>query len=102
MTLQEEYTIKRRQYLDREISHQDFYRWLGNAIGVKTLPGRILELLPGSTDEHLNDIPLKLWDVQDSYVRAMAGRAGLRVWSLSDTVCVLKCLAREVKPTLAQ
>jgi len=30
----------------------------------------------------------------DPIIRAKAGRAGRRAWSISDTVCVLKALAR--------
>jgi hypothetical protein len=31
---------------------------------------------------------------QDSLIRGMAGRVGMKAWSLSDTVCVLKNFAR--------
>jgi hypothetical protein len=52
-----------------------------------------LSELQQSTDEHLNDIPLMLWDRRDPIVRLLAVQRGMRSWSLSDTVCVLKAFA---------
>jgi hypothetical protein len=97
--MQEQYNEKRKQYMDGEITHQEFYRWVGNSSGltVNSLSARILEMLPNSTDEHLNDIPLKLWDALDFSIRQRAAWSGMKSWSMSDSVCVAKCLASEIK-----
>lgn len=99
MSLQERHNVERKRYMDGEISHHDFYRWLGNQIEVTEddLSLAIKERLPYSTDEYLNDIRLQLWDALDPIVRRKAHRAGMRIWSYSDTVCVMKALAKEIK-----
>jgi hypothetical protein len=95
MTLQDQYDAKRKQYMANEITHSEFYLWLANAIGITrhNLPVSIAKI-KASTDEHLNDIPLKMWDNQDPIVRSKAGLSGIRAWALSDTVCVLKSFAK--------
>lgn len=85
---------ERKRYLDHEIDHQAYYLWLADFIGV---PDSVIPVTPeevqASTDPHLNDIPLGWWDRKDPVVRHYAYAKGLP-WSLSDTVCVLKSLAR--------
>jgi hypothetical protein len=94
MTLQEEYDSKRKQYLDNRISHAEFYLWLADSIGIAEhdLPVG-LDRIRASKDKHLNDIQLHAWDMRDGIVRYKAVRSGMRVWSLCDTVCVLKNFA---------
>ena len=93
--LQQEYDSKRQQNLNHEISHNEFYCWLADEIRINNsdLPVPI-ERIQQSTDEHLNDIPLAKWDACDPWVRRKAGAYGMRSWSLSDTVCVLKAYGR--------
>lgn len=60
------------------------------------------ERIRASTDPHMNDIPLHLWDRLDGYIRPIGARIhkeinGTSVWSLSDTVCVAKEAARQFK-----
>jgi hypothetical protein len=95
--LQTEYDAKRNQYLAGEITHHEFYRWLGNSIGITVnhLSQTIKMMLPDSQDKYLNDIPLRLWDNQHPVVRSAATGAGMMSWFLSDSVCVMK--ARDVK-----
>lgn len=95
MTLQEQYDAKRKQYMSNELNHAEFYTWLAEAIGAseRNLPVS-RETLQASTDAHFNDIALARWDRCDPIIRGMAVRAGMRSWSLSDTVCVLKTIAR--------
>jgi hypothetical protein len=95
MTLQEQYEAKRKLNLDGKLSHDDFYCWLADEIGihVSDLPVT-LDVIRRSTDEHLNDIPLHKWDACDDVVRSKARRAGTHSWSLSNTVSTLKCFAR--------
>lgn len=92
------------QIAEYVISHQDFYRWLGNEIGLTadSLGTEIMSRLPHSTDPYMNDIPLRMWDAYHYGMRIRAGNAGMRSWSQSDTVCVLKALAREIKDGLTK
>lgn len=93
--MQDSHDDQRRRYMTHEITHAEFYCWLADRIGVKVsdLPVS-LERIAKSTDPHLNDIPLKLWDNCDFTVRTKSQFAGMRSWSLSDTVCCLKSFAR--------
>lgn len=87
-------TAKRAEYMTGKISHDDYYLWLAEFVGVpeRLIPFNDLRLV-ASTDPHMNDLPLGQWDSRDSGVRTLAFGKGL-VWALSDTVCVLKALAR--------
>lgn len=95
-------------YMNGILSYEDYYSFLVEVIGRE----RLLSLLPRgfekSQDEHLNDIPLPRWDRMDRVVRVIAGNAmwftmgaaegtaePCRAWSLSDSVCVLKTLAKQ-------
>jgi hypothetical protein len=101
-TLQAEHDTRRKAYLDayrgdEEGSrlHNEFYLWLADAIGVTVADLPVsLDRIAQSTDPHLNDIALTGWDRRDPIVRHKAVQAGMRSWSLSDTVCVLKAFAR--------
>lgn len=96
MTLQQQHDAKRKQYMANEISHEEFYLWLADSIGIgiQAVPFSI-EKLKTSKDPHFNDLPLITWDRMDGVVRSQAVRHGMRAWSLSDTVCVLKNVARK-------
>ena len=94
--LQAEHDAMRKRYMNHELSHQEFYTWLANKIGITiadltVTADRILK----SKDPHFNDIPLAQWDGMQPFVRAAAYRAGMKSWSLSDTVCTTKAVARD-------
>ena len=82
-----------------KMSHNEKYEAIVNAIGLE----RCISYLPASkekiikslkTDEHLNNINIKLWDEQhDSFKREFL-RIGINLLSISGTVCTLKCAAR--------
>jgi hypothetical protein len=93
--LNEKYKAERERYMNNEISHQEFYTWLADEIHIsdRRLPFT-LEQIKASTDPHLNDLPLAKWDACDAWVRHQAASYGMKAWSLSDTVCVLKAVAR--------
>jgi hypothetical protein len=97
-TLQEQHDQSRKLYMSKQKSHLDHYWWLGDAIGItdNDVPTTI-ERLVNSKDDHFNDIPLTQWDQRDYIVQGKARRAGMRIWSLSDTVCVLKARAARMK-----
>ena len=86
-------TAKRADYIERRISHEDYYLWLSNFIGLEEC-GFDDARLHRSEDPHFNDIPLGSWEGQDGYVRRLASAKGLP-WSICETVCCLKALARQ-------
>jgi len=91
------YASMREAYLNWFISHRKFYKWVCETLNVRKdhITIGIDELLV-SKDPHLNDIPLKRWDTMDCVIRSLAEYAGLKSWSLSDTVCVAKEMARQM------
>ena len=60
--------------------------------------------LKASTDPHMNDIPLIIWDRMEAWLRPVAVRfneatGSGRQASLSDCVCIAKEAARQWKAT---
>ena len=96
--MQKEHDEQRAKYMAHGISHDDFYCWLADKIGVRVehLPFTFDQinkaLLNG--DKPLNSLPLRKWDYRDFLIRQLAYDAGMKSWSLSDTVCTLKAFAR--------
>ena len=95
--MQELYNLNRAKYMSGQLGHNEFYCWVADTIKVNPamLPASvdvIREKL--ASDAHLNNIPLALWDRRDAIIRSLAVRAGMRSWSLCDTVCTLKAFAR--------
>lgn len=85
---------QRKRYMNGDLSHEQYYLWLAGFIGAnKTHLPVSLDRIRQSRDEHLNDIQLGLWDRRDPMLRSLAYAKRLP-WSLSDTVCVLKAIAR--------
>jgi hypothetical protein len=72
-----------------ENAHQNYYQWLAESIGIgpSVLPPDHVR----SKDPHFNDVPLYLWDQRHGIVRYHARHLA---WSLSDSVCCLKAIAR--------
>lgn len=98
-----EYTMKTRQdYLNGDISFQDYYRQFATA-SVKAMVKSFMadRNVDIAADPHLNTIPLHLWDrladrmPQDSLrlIQAANGTGGI---SLSDKVCTLKQAASDM------
>jgi hypothetical protein len=103
-------TTKRAEYMRGEITFHEYYGLLVERLGETSLraglpihrtPAQWRELL--AADPHLNNVPLRRWDVCDPFVRSLVRRVpneelgainGTGGWSLSDSVCVLKETAR--------
>jgi hypothetical protein len=109
MLTRELLTAKRQDYLRGTVSHQDYYLDMARHLGYADLRRIVLALTTPavltaamlSGDEHFNAaVPLVVWDAQHGTVRPMAYRAGYPAWSLSDTVCVLKAVARDIATEL--
>lgn len=82
-----------------EITHEQMFGKVVNAIGLDKLTPLIPATKEGiikalATDEHLNNIPLRLWDSKAEVVKILMVRAGINSISLSDCVCTLKHAAR--------
>ena len=91
--------LTRKQYLDGEVSHEDYYGQFSNEV----IEAQVVWCLGkdevrASTDKHMNDIPLARWDGLarlDAFGmgRALAAANGTGGYSLSDQVCALKAAA---------
>lgn len=101
MTREEEKTAnkltlaaERQRYMDGQITHDEYYIWLSDWIGLRDnlIPATSTEVR-ASKDPHLNDVQLSRWDQMDYAVRQHANTKGIP-WSLSDTVCCLKAMAK--------
>lgn len=97
------YDQKRREYLNGVLSHEEFYLDLADAVSFDDLASLVPADACKSRDPHFNDIPLKLWDYRFAAVRLLLsrsinqGRVKKRIngLSASESVCILKAVARE-------
>lgn len=97
------YDQQRKLYLQNNISHEEFYLELADAIAFDDLATLVPETACNSHDPNLNDVPLKIWDYRFATVRMLLsrsinqGRVIKRVngLSASESVCILKAVARE-------
>jgi hypothetical protein len=101
----------RKQYMNKEVSHQDYYAQFVTETILDTVRSRIgTKRILKSTDPHFNDIPLQLWDNLAPAIRMTCGKSlsvsnastcsrevKLGGVSLSDCVCVAKAAAKIIK-----
>lgn len=104
---------QRQRYLRGGLTHDQYYGLIVEHLGEDALrrmlprdwtPAQWRDAL--AEDQHLNNVPLRLWDAADYGVRSLAARSdrdGLTritgnggAWSLSDTVCTLKQTAKRL------
>ena len=89
----------RKQYMNKECTHQEYYEEIGKEAGV-VIPDDVMNHVRKSTDEHLNDIPLYIWDRTAGWFKhqiAIAKQKRGDFWSLAGGVCVVKAMARMQK-----
>jgi hypothetical protein len=106
--------VTRAAYMAGEIDHDAYYLGLADIIGRKAIEAMVRPLIEGRTladaGEHLNGIPLRQWDQLDSMVRRLVAAKSTEVmgaswggkpfepghysWSVSETVCTTKAVAR--------
>lgn len=100
----------REDYTNRRCSHREFYGQYVNeyVLGVVRNCGHLKQIL-ASTDKHLKDVPLAMWDKLAMSVSGYVGRRNVELCgyknatsSLSDCVCVLKEAARQLKEAEGQ
>jgi len=70
--------ITRKEYMDKEYTHEEYYGQFVNDAIIKIVGDSIgVDRIKASTDKHLNDIPLKEWDnlvpAMHSYARNTRG-----------------------------
>ena len=94
--------LTRKQYMNHECTYSEYYAQFGQHL-VDSVGSSIgVERIKQSTDEHLNDIPLKEWDSLAELVRLTVGRKlaeanGTGGISLSDCVCAAKSAAHIIR-----
>ena len=89
--------------MNKECTHRQFYgQFVHEGTKCLVLSFFGFERLAKSTDEHLNDIPLHMWD-RIQVVRGVnpklwkdAHQTDVFSWSMSDNVCVAKEAARQI------
>ena len=90
----------RQQYLNGECSHREYYsQFVGESIIKLVENGIGIKTILASTDPHLNDIPLKKWDVlaeHFKYMHLKLKEAGDYL-TLAGSVCILKEAAKQIR-----
>lgn len=105
--------FSRQNYLsadNQSAAHRRYYaQFVTPAVTAAVLRQISEAALRGSTDPHLNDIPLSRWDALEPTMRRLclsrmgdvngevriAGGSRSIAWSLSDAVCIAKEAARQ-------
>lgn len=101
--------ITRKQYMNKEATFKEYYGQFSSPSVVACVVSYIgVDRLLASTDEHLNDIPMHLWDNAPWFgMQRAIGEANLSTHckkdrdsgklftSLSDKVCCLKVAAHK-------
>jgi hypothetical protein len=107
----------RKQYLNDEISHSEYYAQFITDTMISNVKNNIgIERIKKSKDEHFNDIPLKEWDALNNFVFKIVNGSETCVsrpivdsecikkikdaeeWISSATiVCINKEIARQIK-----
>lgn len=90
----------RKQYLNHECSFSEYYsQFVDNKVHQRVLQSIGKERLSNSTDEHLNDIPLAVWDTVLSpfpkYIGDKMRECG-DFPTMAGAVCIAKTAAREL------
>lgn len=112
--------MTRTDYMDGRVTHDEYYNALADLIGRDALERVVLSVFTREQlargmqvdPHHLNSfrLPLHKWDALDPSVRALVARNGRAImavtwpghtingicWSLSETVCVTKAVARRI------
>ncbi len=99
----------RADYMNGACSHRQYYGQFVTPY-IKALVSRFIgkDRLMASKDEHLNDIPLQLWDgisennknilaiSNELYGQGFSDSDGKRIYSLCNGVCILKEAAKQI------
>ena len=88
----------RKEYLNHECTHSEYYnQYVTDSLKNKVKDIITLTRLTMSTDEHLNDIPLKLWDnIPMPYGIQDAMKLNGDYLTQAGIVCIAKAAARQI------
>ena len=89
--------ITRKQYMDKEATHREYYGQFVTPKYAKAIAERIgVDRLIASKDPHLNDIPLREWDLLWVPIETKSKLKECDdIWSNSALVCISKEAARQ-------
>ena len=99
--------MKRTNYMEGTISHQEYYSTLARAAGIGNFQDAFIRRVRKALadgDEHLNTIPLQQWDAmcfmdyQNASLKAELSKRGDTL-SLAVGVCVRKAAAKDQAAT---
>lgn len=91
----------RQQVMNHECSHRAYYaQFVTEQVKARVLRGVGKVNLAESTDEHLNDIPLSVWDALGPVGTTAQWDATEGDWpSMAGRTCIYKEAARQIKET---
>lgn len=86
---------------DGPAAHRRYYAQFVNASVIRFVGSSVgIDKIKASTDRHMNDIPLALWDRMHKCLPLEPGIfqkiTGSNSYSLSDSVCIAKEAARQI------
>ncbi|APU03145.1 hypothetical protein HOR51_gp04 [Ralstonia phage phiAp1] len=102
--------MKRAEYMavtgteaEKRAAHRAYYaQFVGSFMPESVARAVGYDVLRNSTDKSFNDIPLKVWDSWHYIIKVQCATKAKQinewpeaVWSLADTVCVVKEAARQ-------
>lgn len=95
----------RKEYMDGKVTHNEYYETIAAESGISFEHSEKLAEIKAALveDEHLNNIPLKYWDMLSSmayYSTAPVLKAHGDSWSLAGGVCIAKAAARKAARAL--
>lgn len=90
--------ITRNQYMTNEATHKQYYeQFVNQAVKNAVLQYIGKDKIMASTDEHLNDIPLRRWDAISLPELAVSMKDCGDYLTASVQVCILKAAAKMIK-----
>jgi hypothetical protein len=90
----------RKMYLQGECTHREYYSQFVTDAIIRIVRNSIgMDAINNSKDEHMNDIPLQLWDRLTHVIHCNFDAAG-DFRTNSGCVCVLKEAAKQIKESL--
>jgi hypothetical protein len=95
-------TYTREQYMNNECDHDTYYGQFVSSAIVELVADSIgVDRIRASTDEHMNDIPLRDWDQLETGIGLLVHKDHRKKsgegWSSSTAVCIAKAAARRIQ-----
>jgi hypothetical protein len=87
----------REQYMNHECSHREYHaQFVNESVKNRVVYAIGMDKLLASTDKHLNDIPLKMWDTLGPVGSKTQWDAAGDYATMSGRTCIYKEAARQV------